>query len=224
MRVLIRARDARDPRRRELARHEHRRDADAGRRPAAGEDDVARRRARGCAAGTGRSARTCAPRRTGCPPRGPSRPQSAGVTRCSGRPASPKPSMPAARQHAAAARRGSAGPMRSQSSGAVVGVRGGREHGHAARCPSGASDGSVAVGRVTSSDGSVISRPSVMISSNVPAQASPKEIVWCAESSAPGAGRQPGVQHERPRATSAAAPARRGVRPEQAVGRRADPG
>ena len=48
--------------------------------------------------------------------------------------------------------------------------------------PGGASVGSVAVGRVTSSDGSLISRPSSMISVNVRSHAAPKEIVWCAVS------------------------------------------
>ena len=76
--------------------------------------------------------------------------------------------------------------------------------------PSGASPGSVAVGRVTSRDGSLISRPSVMISRNVSCQASPNTIVWWAAS-----GQRRPVPACRTTADGAGrnASARRGVRP-----------
>ena len=139
--------------------------------------------------------------------------QSAGVTSRDDldrrRPARSSPGCRARPARAAARRGRRARPAASRAGRASVFGHGASTNSRSR--PAGASPGSVAVGRVTSSDGSLISRPSSMISRNVASQAAPKEIVWWARS---GRARVAARRAARPRwATSAAAPAAAGRRP-----------
>ena len=187
---------SRDPLRGQPSGDDHRRDADPGCGAAAGQHGVLQPADPVARPERARSARTCARPRTACPRPCPSAAQSAGVT---SRDTSMSPAT------SVEARGGHAPPARPAARRGRPGRRGPSRSGRASRLgqgastnsrsePSGASPGSEAVGRVISSDGSLIGRPSSMISLNVVSHALPNEIVWCAASGRAAA--QPGVQHD----------------------------